>query len=167
MYDYLVKVEPSQRALAQLNATATFTGRRRGQGGERSKLDIIEIVPGSPDSNSTLKLNVCASWGWSEIQEYVKERNLTVSPLLSEGYKSVGDWHSTVPVAEGEDERSGRWKGLQKTEWYVVLTIVINCIGIKFCLFFLFHSGLHKDYFTMRQNYLNAQKTNISDISLS
>jgi len=36
--------------------------------------------------------------------------------LLDRGYKSVGDWHSTEPVKEGEDERAGRWKGQQKTE---------------------------------------------------
>ena len=36
--------------------------------------------------------------------------------LLNQGYKSVGDWHSTQPVAAGEDERAGRWKGRNKTE---------------------------------------------------
>jgi phosphoadenosine phosphosulfate reductase len=36
--------------------------------------------------------------------------------LLNKGYKSVGDWHSTEPVKEGEDERAGRWKGQAKTE---------------------------------------------------
>ena len=36
--------------------------------------------------------------------------------LLDRGYKSVGDWHSTEPVKEGEDERAGRWKGTAKTE---------------------------------------------------
>jgi phosphoadenosine phosphosulfate reductase len=35
---------------------------------------------------------------------------------LDRGYKSVGDWHSTQPVAAGEDERAGRWKGKNKTE---------------------------------------------------
>lgn len=31
------------------------------------------------------------------------------NPLLDQGYKSVGDWHSTVLPKEGESERSGRW----------------------------------------------------------
>jgi phosphoadenosine phosphosulfate reductase len=29
--------------------------------------------------------------------------------LLDQGYKSIGDWHSTVLPKEGESERSGRW----------------------------------------------------------
>jgi len=36
--------------------------------------------------------------------------------LLDRGYKSIGDWHSTSPVKEGEDERAGRWKGQEKSE---------------------------------------------------
>ena len=36
--------------------------------------------------------------------------------MLDRGYKSVGDWHSTESVKEGEDERAGRWKGQAKTE---------------------------------------------------
>jgi hypothetical protein len=47
--------------------------------------------------------------------------------LLDQGYRSVGDWHSTVKVNEGQDERAGRWAGKEKTE-----------------------CGLHKDYFIMK-----------------
>ena len=42
--------------------------------------------------------------------------NVPYNELLDRGYKSVGDWHSTQPVAAGEDERAGRWKGKAKTE---------------------------------------------------
>ncbi|KAH0111778.1 hypothetical protein KCU82_g24358, partial [Aureobasidium melanogenum] len=39
-----------------------------------------------------------------------------VNALMAQGYRSIGDWHSTQPVKEGEDERAGRWKGRAKTE---------------------------------------------------
>lgn len=60
------------------------------------------------------------SW---HIDEYKVPRN----KLLDQGYKSVGDWHSTVKPVDGADERSGRWAGKEKTE-----------------------CGLHKDYFKMK-----------------
>jgi phosphoadenosine phosphosulfate reductase len=50
------------------------------------------------------------------VNEYIKENNVPYNALLDRGYKSVGDWHSTSPVKEGEDERAGRWKGKSKTE---------------------------------------------------
>ena len=51
-YDYLVKVEPAQRAYRELNAYAVLTGRRRTQGGGRGSLDIIEV-----DEAGLLKIN--------------------------------------------------------------------------------------------------------------
>lgn len=110
-YDYLAKVEPTQRAYRELNAFAVLTGRRRSQGGQRGDLDIIEV-----DEAGLIKINPMANWSFKQIQEYVKENDVPYNALLDRGYKSVGDWHSTQPVKEGEDERAGRWKGQQKTE---------------------------------------------------
>jgi len=110
-YDYLAKVEPTQRAYRELNAFAVLTGRRRSQGGQRGDLDIIEV-----DEAGLIKINPMANWSFKQIQEYAKENDVPYNALLDRGYKSVGDWHSTQPVKEGEDERAGRWKGQQKTE---------------------------------------------------
>jgi phosphoadenosine phosphosulfate reductase len=110
-YDYTAKVEPAQRAYADLSVAAIFTGRRRSQGAKRESLDIIEIVEGG-----LIKINPLASWSFAQVQEYIKENNVPYNELLNRGYKSVGDWHSTEPVKEGEDERAGRWKGTAKTE---------------------------------------------------
>ncbi|KAI1630059.1 phosphoadenosine phosphosulfate reductase [Exophiala viscosa] len=110
-YDYLVKVEPAQRAYRELQACAVLTGRRRSQGGKRGDLDIIEI-----DEAGLIKINPMANWSFEQIQQYVKENDVPYNALLDRGYKSVGDWHSTSPVKEGEDERAGRWKGQKKTE---------------------------------------------------
>ncbi|EGP82516.1 unnamed protein product [Zymoseptoria tritici ST99CH_3D1] len=111
LYDYVAKVEPAQRAYRDLNVQAVLTGRRRTQGGKRGDLDIIEV-----DDAGLLKVNPLANWNFKDVQAYIKENNVPTNDLLDQGYRSVGDWHSTQPVAEGEDERAGRWKGRAKTE---------------------------------------------------
>jgi phosphoadenosine phosphosulfate reductase len=121
-YDYLVKVEPARRAYAQLNVKAVLTGRRKSQGGARGSLDIIEL-----DETGLIKVNPLANWSFKQVESYIRHHNVPYNVLLDRGYRSVGDWHSTVPVKEGEDERAGRWKGQQKTE-----------------------CGLHENYLAMR-----------------
>src|SRR2546423_2445078 len=111
LYDYLVKVEPAQRAYRELQVGAVLTGRRRSQGGKRGDLNVIEI-----DEAGLIKVNPLANWSFQQVQEYIKANNVPYNELLDRGYKSVGDWHSTQPVAEGEEERAGRWKGKEKTE---------------------------------------------------
>ncbi|KAK9450930.1 uncharacterized protein V1518DRAFT_370846 [Limtongia smithiae] len=111
-YDFLVKVEPIQRAYEELGVRATLTGRRRSQGGKRGDLDIVEV----DDFTGLIKINPLANWSFKDVLAYIKEHDVPYNALLDRGYRSVGDWHSTTPVAEGEDERAGRWKGKQKTE---------------------------------------------------
>ncbi|RDW86184.1 phosphoadenylyl-sulfate reductase (thioredoxin) [Aspergillus mulundensis] len=111
LYDWAAKVEPAQRAYRELNVHAVLTGRRRSQGGKRGDLDIIEV-----DEAGLIKINPLANWTFDQVKQYVKENDVPYNELLDRGYKSIGDYHSTSPVKEGEDERSGRWKGQAKTE---------------------------------------------------
>lgn len=136
-YDYLVKVEPARRAYQQLNVRAVLTGRRRSQGGARGSLDVIEI-----DETGLIKVNPLANWSFEQVESYIREYNVPYNELLNRGYRSVGDWHSTLPVKEGEDERAGRWKGTEKTE-----------------------CGLHENYLAMRikAKLEAAQKATITD----
>ena len=110
-YDYAAKVEPAQRAYRDLGVKAVLTGRRRSQGSKRGELDIVEV-----DETGLVKVNPMANWSFKQVQAYVKEHNVPTNDLLDLGYRSVGDWHSTKPVADSEDERAGRWAGRQKTE---------------------------------------------------
>ncbi|PTB41481.1 hypothetical protein M441DRAFT_138659 [Trichoderma asperellum CBS 433.97] len=112
MYDFIVKVEPLQRAYDELKVAAVLNGRRRSQGAARGSIPIIEI----DEERNIVKINPMATWTFSQVNQYIKENNVPYNALLDQGYKSVGDWHSTVPVGEGEDERAGRWKGQSKTE---------------------------------------------------
>lgn len=111
-YDFLVKVEPSQRAYKELDVRAVLTGRRKSQGGARSSLPVVEI----DSASGVVKINPLCNWGFAQVKNYIDTHKVPYNELLDLGYKSIGDWHSTSPVAEGEDERSGRWKGKAKTE---------------------------------------------------
>ncbi|CAN6621572.1 phosphoadenosine phosphosulfate reductase [Trichomonascus vanleenenianus] len=111
LYDYLVKVEPVNRAYKDFGVKAALTGRRKSQGGQRSSLKVIEYTDGG-----LIKINPLVNWTFQQVKEYVDQNNVPYNKLLDQGYRSVGDWHSTAPVKEGEDERAGRWKGKQKTE---------------------------------------------------
>lgn len=111
LYDFAAKVEPAQRAYKELNVRAALTGRRRSQGGQRGNLDVIEV-----DHTGLIKINPLANWSFEQVKEYIDSNGVPYNGLLDRGYKSVGDWHSTQPVAADEDERAGRWKGTEKTE---------------------------------------------------
>ena len=112
LYDWVAKVEPLNRAYTELDVRAVLTGRRRSQGGGRQKIPVIEL----DEERGVVKINPLVNWSFAQVQEYIRENDVPYNPLLDRGYKSVGDWHSTSPVAEGEDERAGRWKGQDKTE---------------------------------------------------
>jgi phosphoadenosine phosphosulfate reductase len=141
LYDFLVKVrkpmrdhsivtshsrafqvEPAQRAYKAHGIQSLITGRRASQGGSRATLQPLEV-----DSTGMLKLNPLCSWNFHLVEWYKVTHDVPVNALLSQGYRSVGDWHSTQKTVEGEGERAGRWKGTEKTE-----------------------CGLHVDYFKMK-----------------
>lgn len=89
-YDYAAKVEPAERAYRELNVKAVLTGRRKSQGGKRGDLDIVEV-----DDAGLIKVNPLANWSFKQVKEYIDKHNVPYNALLDQGYKSVGDWHST------------------------------------------------------------------------
>ncbi|KAL9111896.1 MAG: hypothetical protein Q9227_003746 [Pyrenula ochraceoflavens] len=110
-YDWVAKVEPAERAYKEMHVSAVLTGRRRSQKGKRGTIDIVEI-----DDRGLIKVNPLANWTFEQVQHYLKANDVPYNELIDRGYKSIGDWHSTQPVKEDEDERAGRWKGQEKTE---------------------------------------------------
>jgi len=112
VYDWVVKVEPAARAYKELGVKSIVTGRRASQGGARAALQPLEI-----DAMGLYKLNPFVSWSFNQIKAYIEENQVPRNALLDQGYKSVGDWHSTQKSGEGEaGERAGRWKDKNKTE---------------------------------------------------
>jgi phosphoadenosine phosphosulfate reductase len=112
LYDWIIKVEPLQRAYDELKVAAVLNGRRRSQGAARGSIPIVEL----DEERGIIKINPLATWSFGQVNAYIKEHSVPYNALLDQGYKSVGDWHSTSPVKEGEDERAGRWKGQNKSE---------------------------------------------------
>jgi phosphoadenosine phosphosulfate reductase len=110
-FHQLTKIEPLQRGLAELNAVAWITGRRRDQAATRAHMPVFEL-----DAKQRLKVNPLASWTRKETWTYVFKHGVIYNPLHDQGYASIGDEPITTPVAEGEDERAGRWRGTGKLE---------------------------------------------------
>jgi phosphoadenosine phosphosulfate reductase len=110
-FHHLTKIEPLQRGLAELGAVAWITGRRRDQAVTRAEMPFFEL-----DTQQRLKVNPLAAWTRKQSWAYVAEHGVLYNPLHDQGYPSVGDEPITTAIAEGEDERAGRWRGSGKTE---------------------------------------------------
>jgi phosphoadenosine phosphosulfate reductase len=106
------KVQPLARALANLDAT--ITGRKGFQSASRAGLPRFEID--RSDAQGRLKINPLADWNSDILAAYFAEHDLPAHPLVAEGYPSIGCSPCTSKVAAGEDPRSGRWRGWEKTE---------------------------------------------------
>ncbi len=106
------KVRPLERALTGYDAS--FTGRKAFQAATRANLPRFELD--TADAAGRLKINPLIDWGASQIEAYFIQHDLPRHPLIAQGYPSIGCSPCTSQVAPGEDPRSGRWKGWDKTE---------------------------------------------------
>ncbi|WP_416672764.1 phosphoadenosine phosphosulfate reductase [Egbenema bharatensis] len=110
-FHHLTKIEPLNRGLDELNTVAWITGRRRDQAVTRANMPVFEL-----DKQQRLKVNPLAAWTRKQTWDYVAKHKMIYNPLHDQGYPSIGDEPITTPVADGEDERAGRWRGSGKTE---------------------------------------------------
>ncbi len=106
------KVVPLANAL--IDYDATLTGRKAFQSATRANLPRFEID--TSDAQGRLKINPLIDWTSDDIESYFEEHSLPRHPLVARGYPSIGCSPCTHKVAPGEDPRSGRWKGWDKTE---------------------------------------------------
>ena len=103
------KVEPLEEALKGLDAW--ISGIRRSQSKTRKDIQIVEAY-----QSGLYKINPLANVTSGDIWWYMKEHDLPKHELFDKGYLSIGCWPCTKPVQPGDDERSGRWAGKEKTE---------------------------------------------------
>jgi len=106
------KVKPLEKALAGFDAS--FTGRKAFQAKTRANLPRFELD--TSDGAGRLKINPLIDWTAADINAWFETHDLPRHPLIAQGYPSIGCSPCTTQVAEGEDPRSGRWKGWDKTE---------------------------------------------------
>jgi len=104
------KVEPNQRALE--GKTAWISGIRRDQAATRRDVKVVEW-----DTKFELvKLNPLAAWTEDQVWDYIRDNRVPYNVLHERNYPSIGCTNCTKPVAPGDDPRSGRWQGFDKTE---------------------------------------------------
>jgi phosphoadenosine phosphosulfate reductase len=106
----LRKVQPLADSLDGYDAWAT--GLRRAETHNR----VIAPVIGWDAKKGKVKVSPLARWSDEQVDSYIAEHGILVNPLVYDGYPSIGCWPCTRRVAPGEDPRSGRWAGTNKTE---------------------------------------------------
>lgn len=101
-YKFVNKVEPRDRAMRELRATAWLAGLRRSQAGTREARPVVET------QNRLTKVYPIIDWDNRQVHRYLKANDLPYHPLWEQGYVSVGDWHSTKKLEPGMTEADTR-----------------------------------------------------------
>ncbi len=107
-YNFENKVEPMDRAVRELGATAWLAGLRRAQASTREKLEFVQV------QKKITKIHPILDWDNRTVHRYLTEHGLPYHPLWEQGYVSVGDWHSSAPLQPGQTEEQTRFGGLKR-----------------------------------------------------
>jgi phosphoadenosine phosphosulfate reductase len=104
------KMQPLRATLSGYDAW--ITAIRRDQTPERASAPVV----GWDGRFGLVKINPLVRWTFGEVLAYVREHQVPYNPLHDRNYPSIGCTPCTTPVMPGEDPRSGRWRGREKTE---------------------------------------------------
>jgi phosphoadenosine phosphosulfate reductase len=104
-YLQINKVEPMQRALHDLGAEGWMAGLRSEQTEHRAGLHRIDRQDGR------VKIHPILHWTDDEMTAYMERHDLPYHPMVQQGYRSIGDHHSTIPTTADMDPRDGRILG--------------------------------------------------------
>lgn len=106
---HIRKTEPLDAALKTYGGWVT--GRKRFQTNDRGVLPHFELT-----TDERVKVNPLAYWDNEDVRAYRAAHDLPAHPLFLKGFLSIGCAPCTSMVKDGEDPRSGRWRGKDKTE---------------------------------------------------
>jgi phosphoadenosine phosphosulfate reductase len=104
----ILKVEPTRRAIEEMNVTCWVTGLRCTEG--RTRTDFKEV---EERDEGLIKLNPILIWKEREVWQYLALNGVKVNQLYAKGYRSLG-CEPCTRITTGEDERAGRWIGTSK-----------------------------------------------------
>jgi phosphoadenosine phosphosulfate reductase len=104
----VLKVQPTRRAIEEMNVGCWVTGLRCTEG--RTRTDFKEI---EERDKGLHKLNPILIWYEREIWQYLAIHRVPVNPLYAKGYRSLG-CATCTKISTGADERAGRWIGTSK-----------------------------------------------------
>lgn len=107
-YNAIMKVAPMQAALERLAVGTWMSGLRRGQASSRADLPVLERKQGR------YKVYPLVDWSNRDVHRYLKTHDLPYHPLWEQGYVSVGDVHTTRPLAPGMRDEETRFFGLKR-----------------------------------------------------
>jgi len=103
----IVRVEPMQRAMNQINPSLWVAGLRRTSADSRKELSVVS------HNQSRIKLLPILDWTDRQVGEYLRQHSLPYHPLWSKGYISIGDRVTTKRLDEVNDPAQLRhfgWK---------------------------------------------------------
>ena len=105
-YDQIRKVEPMKKALNQLNAAAWISGVRANQTDFRASLKHVTRSPG------IWRIHPLLDWTTEDVSRYLRIHGLPPHPLEANGFTTVGDAHSSRPIAASDkSDRETRFCG--------------------------------------------------------
>jgi phosphoadenosine phosphosulfate reductase len=104
------KMIPLRKAVAGYDAW--ISAIRKDQTADRAKASLVQW-----DAKFNLvKVNPLLYWTKKDVWNFVLQNDVPYNPLHDKGYPSVGCWPCTQAVADGQDDRAGRWAGSVKKE---------------------------------------------------
>ena len=106
---YLNKTQPMEPVLYEHDIW--INGVRADQTEVRSKMPVEQEA-----KNNVIRFHPMLDWTKQKIFKYIKDNNLPHHPLDEKGYVSIGCEPCTRKIVLGQDERTARWFGLNKTE---------------------------------------------------
>ena len=104
----MLKVEPTRRAIEEMDVGCWVTGLRCTEG--RTRTDFQEI---EERDVGLLKLNPILIWHEREGWQYLALNQVNVNQLYNKGYRSLG-CAPCSHISSDPDERAGRWIGTSK-----------------------------------------------------
>ncbi|MFM7265019.1 MAG: phosphoadenylyl-sulfate reductase [Cyanobium sp.] len=108
LYNRIRKVEPLDRALADLRVRCWASGVRGGQTQHRRGMQPLDAVRG------LWSLRPLLEWTARDVYYYMENNGLPQHPLFAKGFSTVGDWHTSAPDDGGLNSRSTRFGGLKE-----------------------------------------------------
>ena len=104
------KILPLRRAIVGYDAW--ISAIRADQTAHRAAAGVVQWDP----KFGLVKVNPLLGWTKREVWAFIMEHDVPYNPLHDRGYPSIGCWPCTQAVADGADERAGRWAGTAKKE---------------------------------------------------
>ena len=116
---FLNKVQPLDSVLAENDVW--INGVRADQSKVRSELFVEDFAP-----HNVVRFHPMLDWTKQTVDAYIKEYDLPRHPLDEKGFVSIGCEPCTRKMIITDDERMGRWFGLNKTECGLNTDLVVK-----------------------------------------